>query len=207
MISPHVRHRNFVWRFKAVSIAITTRWKVWQWMAFDNHIIFAVPTQAPSYLFGVCGFVGQGYVQMCRKESVRLYQSHTQTRRRRYVFLCDRKFHRGLGCYRFTILPWLLQLHRRSVYCICPLPECRCLGWNTFEVLFRKMSLLNFKLLNIEFAYIATHLRPSAPTYLIKSSLHVLERSAHQPILQFGIPHDKTAFVGVDVEFECIDEI
>jgi len=166
---------------------------------FDNHVIFAVPTQAPSYLFGVCGFVGQGYVQMCRKESVRLYQSHIQTRRHRYVFLCDRKIHRGLGCYRFTILPWLLQLHHRSVYCICPLPECRCLGWNTFEVLFRKMTLLNFKLLNIEFAYIATHLCPCAPTYLIKSSLDVLERSAHPPIL-----HDETAFVEDDVEFVCI---
>jgi len=37
------------------------------------------------------------------------------------------------------------------------------------------MTLLNFKLLNIEFAYIATHLCPCAPTYLIKSSLHVLD--------------------------------
>jgi len=65
-------------------------------MAFDNLVIFAVPTQAPSYLFEVCGFVGQGNVQVRRKESVRLYQSHIQTRRGRYVFLCDRKFHRGL---------------------------------------------------------------------------------------------------------------
>ena len=105
MISAHIRYRNFLWSFKAVSIAITKRWKVWQWLAFDNHIIFAVPTQAPSYLFGVCGFVGQGNVQMRRKESVRLYQSHVQTRRHRYVFFVRPKDSRVrlLQIYDFTL--------------------------------------------------------------------------------------------------------
>ena len=105
--------------FKAVSIAITTRWKVWQWVAFDNHVIFAVPTQAPSYLFGIYGFVWQGYVQMRRKESVWLYQSHIQTRRHRYVFLCDRKIHRGLV---LQIYDFALASSSTSPKCLLHLP-------------------------------------------------------------------------------------
>lgn len=35
------------------------------------------------------------------------------------------------------------------------------------------------------------------------SHFHLAERSPHRPILQAGLPANRTAVVGSDVEFEC----
>jgi len=60
-------------------------------LTFDNRV-FAVPAQPPNHRLGVCGFVGQGNVQMRRKQSVRFYQSHVRTRRYRYAFCATERF-------------------------------------------------------------------------------------------------------------------
>lgn len=45
--------------------------------------------------------------------------------------------------------------------------------------------------------------RTPHPTVLICRHSHLAERSPHRPILQAGLPANRTAVVGSDVEFEC----
>jgi len=55
---------------------------------------------------------------MRHKQSVRLYQSHVQSRHHSCAFCATERFIEdwSVSGYRFTILPWFLQLHSKHSY-------------------------------------------------------------------------------------------